>query len=346
MKTTILFALTFFTAGLFAQTPRSVPDTLLQENFAADPSESMLSEATGNDVQWVNYDMDGVATLCSTEDIIPTAWYWEADLGDSSTNNYAYTSCSYLSASGGPNHPINRNWLITPPIEISDSTFGLTWRSLSLQGPQYMDGYHVLISTSANIPSADFFQDTLFSAAEMLSSDEPYSLNLADYTFSPGYIHAEGYSKPDYFFIDMELAPAGLYHGKMEPHGVSLKNYANQTVYIAFLHDSDDDFLLQIDDIVVSSDYTSRVNSPNNVLKFNVLPNVVQDVAVVQWQLTTAEPVRLQLTNTNGQVLQQLPLASRDEGMVRLQVSALPAGMYYCTLQTAQAQKTVRFVKQ
>lgn len=342
MKTSFT-ALLFFAAifALRAQ-PLFIQDTLINEHFDQDPTPFMLSAPGGNDQDWVNYDADHLAGLCVDDGPTPPAWYWEGDFGfpnPQQATNFALTSCSFLV---NPNQKTG-NWLITSPIAIPDASYWLCWRSLSYYGPGYLDGYKVLASTSSNVPESNAFSHTLFTAAEMLEDSQPTgSLNPDDYVFSSGYIHANGYTDTTYYYVDNSQGPPFL-HGKLEPHKVSLAEFAGDTIYIAFLHDSQDDFILQIDDIIVTN--TTPTHTPSNVLYFNVLPNPVRDAAYFSFKLKTAEEGRLYVTDNAGKVVKSQTFGSRDEGLFFVEMQDLQAGIYYCTLETAAGRATTKMVK-
>lgn len=338
---------TFFAALLlivpvFGQSDRQASDTLLQHTFEGflDPADTMLTAPTGNDHHWVNYDQDNKVGLCVSNGPTPKGWYWESDLGFSDPNmadNYAFTSCSYLN-SGSPQ---NRNWLITSPVYIPDDTYWLCWRSLSYYGPDFMDGYRVLVSTNGNLSAA--FTDTLFSAAQTIDRFNIGSLDLNDYLFSGGYIQANGYTDTDYFFIDFE-GPNPFYHGKLEPHSVNLSDYAGQTIYLAFLHDSYDDFQLQVDDILVSNSMVSA-NTPSDFMYFNVLPNPVHDFAFLNWKTPTPEDTHLSVADQSGKIIIEKQFNARSDGQFHLDAQGFAAGIYYCKLKTATGQATRLMVK-
>lgn len=349
MKTFFSFVfLLGVSARLIGQIYFSVPDTLLAQNFQLDPSDEMLSFPTGNDISWVNYNQDGGPTTCAQNfGQTPGDWYWESDLGTNEpTENSAFTSCSFRFSP-----PIqNQNWLITPPVFITDNTYSLSWKSLTVQGPFFVDGYKVLISNGSNDP--DSFTAVLFTASQMLTfnqhPDSIGSLNLINYTFSPGYLHAGGFTNTDYFFIDSldvagELKP--YFHGRFEPHCVSLAQYANQTVYIAFLHDSYDDFTLQIDDIAVTNTSCPVIGASNpaaGVLHYVVQPNPARDFAQVSWSLQTQEPVCLSLLTVAGAVVWQQNFQASP---ARVDLREQAAGVYFVRLQTADGQATRRLIK-
>lgn len=322
----------------------SFPDTLLSEYFETDPTPDMAQVPTGDDPNWVNYDGDGIPSLCIDVPLpLPSAWFWDGDLGvmNPQDSNYAFTSCSFLTEPSEKNY----NWLITSPIMIPDTSYWLCWRSLSYYGPGYLDGYKVLVADSINGPALNVFKDTLFVAAEMLEDSEPTgSLDVNDYVFSEGYIHANGYTDPAYFFEDNSQGPPFL-HGKLEPHAVSLSAYANKKIYIAFLHDSQDDFILQIDNIIVSKNHLVATAAPENVLFLDVIPNPVRDAAYLSWKTGTPQEGRLIVTDNMGKLVTQQSFGSRAEGQIFLQAYNWVPGIYYCTLETAAGHATTKLVK-
>lgn len=318
------------------------PDTLLQITFEHPEDSVMLHFSTGKDTSWVNWDGDGQGTKCGKDTIVPGGWYIEGDLGDFAfpPKNYAYTSCSWLN----PGFP-NNNWLITPPIFISDPNYTLSWRSLAFQGPQFMDGYQVLVSKSLNLPDTAYFKDTLFTAAQMLGNESIYTLDLHDYQFSKGYIHGDQYQNTDYFYLDLSLGPVGLFHGRLEPHAVSLQAYTGDTIYVAFLHDSQNDYLLQIDDIVVSNTVSST-RPIDALIHFAIQPNPVGDVASISWEFTYPMPdIRLQICNDIGQIISETSCQHTGHANYRVDTSGLQPGIYFCTLLTPMGRSTRRMIK-
>lgn len=343
MKTLCSVFLLFAGTVILSGQSNGAPDTLLALNFSNPDDTLMLPAASGNDTDWVNWDGDLLETRCGEQDTVPGAWYRESDLGENTSAplNFAYTSCSWLTELVP-----NNNWLITPPVSITDSSYRLSWRSMSFQGPQHLDGYKVLVSESLNLPDTTYFRDTLFKAAEMLGNKAIYTLNLEDYQFSPGYIHADSYQDLNYFFIDPNLGGVnGLFHGKLEPHTVSLSAYSGKTIYIAFVHDSENDFILQIDDIVVSNG-TSRTRDIPELTRFNIQPNPVRDDAVIAWELSRPLPgLRLRLSNCFGQTVWETTVGNASRAHYFFDATSLTPGIFYCTLLTKSGQVTRKLVK-
>lgn len=343
MKTFISFV--FFAAVALRAAGQGfmAPDTVFREYFQSDLSIEMLLAPTGFDQSWINFNQDGNTSSCAEGwQETPGGWYWESDLSTNEpTSNDVFSSCSFLLGT----HLQNRNWLITPPIEVDDPSYYLSWRSLAVQGPLYTDGYKVLISSGSNDPALNQY-DTVFVAAQMLFSAEPGSLELSDYTFSPGYIHANGFSDTLYYFVDSTLNEDGelvpYYHGRFEPHGVSLADYAGQTIYIAFVHDSRDDFILQLDDVAITRTTVRTAQPDPNVLEFNVSPNPVDQHARIHWTLREPQPVRLEVLDALGRLCWQ---GQYDHSPALLDWNAYAPGIYLLRLRSAGGESSRIFVK-
>lgn len=337
--------------SLQAQTRYSPQDTLIKEYFegVVDPSVNMLPYPSGSDTAWVNWDEDNALSICVDGPPAPSAWYLEGDFSTPNpdpTGNSCFTSCSYFSIPG-----MNSNWLITKRIYIPDSTYALHWRSLPYNGPAYMDGYLVLLSRGNNQPFEDAFQDTLFRAAEteqILVTD--YSTKLSEYVFSTGYIHANAFSDTSYFFKQQisNDPPAFIYRGRLEPHRVSLSNFAGDSVFIAFLHQSTDDFILQIDDIVVASDQSSRVLDPSNLVRsFTISPNPVDQETYISWQVNgNPTEVLLRISSVDGREVFSRRFAAEGVPRYFADLGALSAGTYICSLQFPQGVVSKVLIKQ
>jgi hypothetical protein len=132
----LLFCLFAFGSSLFGQQR----DTVLLENFQFNPFITMQTVPSGTDTVWVNYDQDGLPSILNTPET--KRWTWDqffVGATDPLTGevNYSAISYSYLQNS----LPGNKNWLITPPVHISEAGYTLSWKSAPSQLPRYMDGY-------------------------------------------------------------------------------------------------------------------------------------------------------------------------------------------------------------
>jgi Secretion system C-terminal sorting domain len=351
MRHFVLISFLFLTFGpVFGQpqASRVILDTLLIEQFAADPSANMPLFPSGNDTTWVNYDADGLAPQCVDGDDTPGGWYFESDLGEdpAQTPNYCYTSCSLHDVVDIEGHRA-ANWLILPPINITDTTARLQWKSLSVSGPAFLDGYKVVVSTTNNNTDEGSFSDTIFRAAEMIRSNngQYVSLALNNYQFSTGYIQANNYTLTDYYF----LVPGGggappFYHGRLEPHDVPLAQYIGKKIYIAFVHDSDNDFLLQLDDILVVLNDVSNTNEPTSLRQFSIAPNPADAHTRITYAFDDEQAGLLRIYDALGRIYVEIPFASGAQNSFDIDVHNFAAGLYTATLTTTEGIASRRLV--
>ena len=212
------------------QTPRTIPfrtsndmvnrapciDTLLFEDFQ---SQSISAS-------WINLDLD----MNTDANGRPQDWYIDFDTQTTTPGdtNWVANASSWFSPFG-----IANNVLILDAVQPCANTV-LKWDSAPFEGPTYMDGYEVRVSTTGtNI--ADF-TTTLFTAAESVNGTT---------TPSAGTVHTSYNGN----------------QGVLQNWEVSLGAYDNQTIYIAFFHNSNDDNLIKIDNIFmgINTEYDMEV---------------------------------------------------------------------------------------
>lgn len=325
----------FLPFALYAQM-----DTLLFEGFQGNWEERYIEfyddAVYGNDSIWINLDADGapnaqndfqnwyVSLAFDSPDSIPPA-----------DTNFVAASVSWME---DPNAQ-NLNWMILPPIQVVDGQATLSWKSAPIQGPRYMDGYTILASTGEVDPFFGAYTDTLFLAAQMLTPlpDGAYDINddalQADsFLWSPGYIHAAGFALTEYFSWD---STSTVFDPILEPHTISLADYAGQTLYIAFLHDSFDDNIISVDDILVMGNLVgSAEETEESRLRLVTYPNPVDNYLNVVFRLEEAAAPRLELYDMNGKLMLQAQGQGRLSGEQRLDLDLrrLPAGAYTLVL--------------
>lgn len=324
MKNLYLMMLLMLSAGMVdAQN-----DTLLYENFDVDPTAGYALYNSGTDTTWVNFDSDGIPDFNNR----PQEWFW-SDIGFASVDTL--DGCLYSSSWLLNYAPGNRNYLITPPIYISDANAQLHWKSAPRQTPRYIDGYTVMVSTTDNMESS--FLDTLFRAAQFLSGS---GNSWANYTFSSGFVHGL-----DGTYIEFD-GDSGAYLGEQRPFTESLAAYAGQTIYIAFLHDADDDNLISLDDILVTGTLTS-LNEVNAPVALSVYPNPSSNKIELSYQLLKTAPVSVAVYDISGKEVMAINSGMQIAGAQKLTVdiSGLPSGSYQIQLNAGNTLQT-RFVKQ
>jgi hypothetical protein len=94
-------------------------------------------------------------------------------------------------------------------------------------------------------------------------------------------------------------------------------------------------------DNVLSVDNSSALAGESMTL--DVMPNPVSRTARIRFTVAQSGPATLTLYDPMGRMIQQLFSGSvyTGETTVRLQTSGIPAGMYFCTLQTAYGKRTI-----
>jgi hypothetical protein len=320
--------LTLFMCLFFVSTVVAQNDTLLYENFDVDNTASWLPFNSGNDLTWVNFDADGLPDANNR----PQEWFWsDAGFSTIDENDGCLFSSSWLAGF----LPGNRNWLMTPPIQIVDASAMLYWSSAPRQTPLYLDGYTVLVSTTDNIEAS--FTDTIFQAAQYLAGT---GNNFAAYTFSPGFVHGM-----DGTYIEFD-ADSSRWIGEQRPFSASLASYAGQTIYIAFLHDADDDNLISIDDLLVKGTLVG-LSELEQELGFNVYPNPVSDKLELNYKLNNTQPVVAEISDVRGAVVMSSGRSIQIAGQQKLtiDVSKLAAGTYDVSLKLKEGVLHTRFVK-
>ena len=318
-------------------------DTLLFENFQVNPFAAMDSMATGDNTNWVNFDQDGIETAFLTEE--SKQWFWGENFVDpvdpnTGETNYIATSLSFLQNSA----PGNRNWMILPPMDITDDSYMLHWSSAPGQLPRFMDGYTVVLSTGGNDIATDF-TNTLFDAASMdVITGDGNSTDFSNFTFTPGYQHADGGTLTEYIFD----GGGTVLRARLEPHSVSLADYLGETVYIAFLHNSDDDERIGLDDILLTREVSSNTNEAAiQSLRMECYPNPVDHRMNLVFRLNEKSNVSFQIINAAGQLVKSQLMGTLGSGhhQAKLLLNDLAAGAYFIRLQAGEVLATQAFLK-
>lgn len=334
----------FLSFGLFGQN-----DTLFFMDFQIDPSAEMavFPEPGETDTLWVNYDEDGLPAAAA----FPSNYFYDLDWGLPDTvpdtdSNFVFVSRSWLEGFDTS----SSNWLISPAVQIVDANATLHWKSAPFQGPRYLDGYSVKIFTG----SQDIFTKiptVIFRAAEMtdILGSSGSTVDLDSFAFSPGYLHADGFSLTDYF-VPADLTASEPYHeGLLEPHSLSLADFAGQTIYVAWHHDSSDDNLLMIDDLLLlGTEPVSGTNNPGvSDLRFVTYPNPVNNLLNVMFRLTEPANIQLEIIGQDGKMVAAKPSRKAVAGEVTEQFDLrnLAAGVYSVILTVDNQRVTKNILK-
>jgi hypothetical protein len=333
--------LTLFIAVVFSSFSLIAQDTIFFENFENDTIDYLFEDipsGTANDPIGYNYDEDQLPDGSPSNR--PGVWFRAFGFADVDSTNIVFASNSWTNNGTEP----VKNWFILPALQITDGPSAmLSWKSAPFQTPYYCDGYKVLVSTTTNDVSA--FTDTLFVAAEYLSGPSTNGGNYALYNFSAGFIHGEDGtytdSNPDGDNDPSTDSPGDTARmtGVLRPFSVSLSNYDNQLIYVAFMHNSIDDNLLSIDDVLVTetTDIFFSLNNSDDI-QVSVYPNPAQ--SHINIVMNTNEMVVAELMDQAGKVV--LVQNITENGM--LNVETLSNGMYVLKLNSSTHSMTKKVV--
>jgi hypothetical protein len=273
-----------------------------------------------NDTTWYNYDEDGNSDASGggfpEGMFVFTGGFAPVDTLDPCMGANSWTT---------PNTAVS-NWLFLPAITITNgSTAWLKWKSAPTQTPYYLDGYEIRISTTIN-DHQTAFTDTVFTAAEYTGGAATGGNDYSNYTFSPGWVHGM-----DGLWTEcstcLVATDSARQNGIQRPDSVSLAAYDNMTIYIAFHHNSTDDFLISWDDILVTedTDITFGIEDANDFYG-QVYPNPATDFVNVKFDAVTYHNARVEMINSNGQMVYTAPLMDANS---RIQLTNFSGGVYY-----------------
>jgi hypothetical protein len=326
MKKSLLFcAFLAFTCSAKAQL-----DSIIWEPFKVDTTASYAAFPLGGDLGWVNFDEDNIVPAGG--DAIQNQWYFGSAfvLEDSLDDNTTLRSKSWMEgfAKG------NRNWLILPPINVTSDKFTFHWKSAPLQMFRYMDGYTIMASVGTN--EVESFTDTLFLAAQMNDITGDSEVQIVDnFGFSEGFIHSNGGQDSSKWTYFTEGDPS-LYVGILEPHSISLSQYNGQKIYLAVLHNSDDDNQISIDDLLVADGTVLAAKDEfEKNLRLVAYPNPATIYLNVLFKAEkAANSTKIEVFDSNGKLAmtKNLGKISAGERTEVVPTARLSAGAYFLRL--------------
>ena len=120
-----------------------------------------------------------------------------------------------------------------------------------------------------------------------------------------------------------------------------LDAYAGQTVRFAIRNVGSDIYMLQVDDVSIT---TTGTMSTNDILssKFSVYPNPANNV----WNITSGDALQVnsvKITDINGRVVLNNSFSSTDSAQIN--VSNLATGMYVVSITSTEGVATKKFMK-
>ncbi|MFT4759355.1 MAG: hypothetical protein ACI9XO_002028 [Paraglaciecola sp.] len=323
---------------LFSLNLTAQNDTLLYEGFQGDLPEFSTFPDEDNPQVWTNWDEDQIAAAAA----FPSDWFQDLEFAAPDSiavldSNFVMASRSWLEGYD----PTSSNWLILPEMEILDDQATFHWKSSPFQGPRYMDGYAVKVLVGNVFFGAADQVDEVFRAAEMTDwIGDNQSLDPDSFLFDMGYIHANAYTDSIYFeapTVDTAgILSASTNGGILEPHSVSLADYVGQSIFIAIHHDSSDDNLIEIDDLLLMGNANPNSTNDDLVSQFRYVtyPNPVDNYLNVLFRLQEKATVKLELYSIDGKLMKAIPQMENQVGEVQQQfnLTNLPSGNYSIVL--------------
>lgn len=314
-------------------------DTLAFFDFQTElPTIAEFPDDTDTDSLWINWDEDQITAAQAR----PSNWYLGLDFGSPDSIPPLDTNIVLVSASWLEGYDTtSSNWFISPAIEIIDDQATINWESAPFQGPRYMDGYSVKVL----VGSSGYFDadvTTIFRAAEMTGwVGDNSSTDIDTFTFTNGYIHANGYTDSLYF-----LPPDSTFNqntGLLEPHSISLAGFEGETIFLAFHHDSADDNVMMLDNILMTGT-KAPISSNENIealdVRFRTYPNPVRNYLNVMYKLDESRQVSIEIFDIKGQLIKATPYRQVGVGdyTERFDLRQLIPGTYSVVL-TVDGQK-------
>ncbi|MBL7887973.1 MAG: T9SS type A sorting domain-containing protein [Bacteroidia bacterium] len=343
--------------GLFIASVSFAQDTILFEDFELTRFYDTLLINDGNpppantvDANWYSYDADGIPDASGSSR--PDGWFaiqpfstvdqYETVYGDvSNPDTNTCIGANSWNNNGEGAAGAQFNWLITPSVQLGahDTLF---FKAAPRQTPRYLDGYKVKISTTDNSDLS--FGTTLFNAAECISlgSDTTFST----FGFSGGtptpFVHGQ-----DGTYIDFAGAVTNPAHrGQLRPFSIALDAYAGQKIFIAFLHDSHDDNLMELDDVMIRGDHSVGINENKLDLGLNLFPNPATDNVQVNYELSAETTVTITVYDLTGKLVNTISKGNQAQGrhFAFINTAEMAKGFYTVTVQTATGISTAKLI--
>ncbi|MFI5150356.1 MAG: T9SS type A sorting domain-containing protein [Bacteroidia bacterium] len=317
-------------------------DTLLFQsfNYTNFSFDTTMPPGHNFDTAWYAYDNAFLIDGSGSTSPRPGHWFrsytfWK---GDSANFLITMASNSWFNPAGTAD-----DWLITPSIYISDTTAKFSWRSATRQTPYYLDGYEIRCS-AAGTNSLSSFHDTLFTAGEYLSRVTPLAdSSYGPYTFSKGWVQGANHT---YIACSVPHCDSSRFYGELAPHTVSLKAYAGKTIFLAVHHNSHDDNLISVDNLLVTGTGVMGINEHVHAMELNVFPNPSYGDFQLNYTLPTSSSVMVSIYDMSGKLVKAKSMGLQAEGSQTLNInlSELSAGHYSLVMQTAAGKSTAHLI--
>jgi Secretion system C-terminal sorting domain/Cleaved Adhesin Domain len=332
MRSTILLCIliTFNQKQSFSQ-------WIFEEKFNSIIPNMIYGQPAGilDDLNWYSYDGDTL--IDGSGESRPNAWF----------RTLAFTLVDSIAATGDTNHVMAsnsmfitpgkaKNWLITPAIYIESGQGWLQWRSAPFSTPYKLDGFKVLASTTTNDTSS--FTIKLFETAEYTGpGNMGADFNLYNFNPTTSFIHGW-----DGDIIQPEevqyYGDSSQWRGVLTQNSYACLPFSNQSIYLAFVHDSFDDNMISIDDIKIWGACVG-VSDEKNDLDLTILPNPFIDQLSIN---SSSEINKIKIFDVSGRL--QFSIDPKTNS-VSLDLSFLSSAPYFVEISSNEDHRTYKIIK-
>ena len=134
--------------------------------------------------------------------------------------------------------------------------------------------------------------------------------------------------------------------GDWSQRTVSLSNYVGESIHIAWIHNSTDQYKLLIDSITIY-DAPIKVKEINHNINFGIAPNPVTTFAKATFNLKEKSNVSYTIHDVTGRVVVERELgAMNGTNTIDINTESLTNGIYYMRLKHNDNYSVTKFVKQ
>ncbi len=201
------------------------------------------------------------------------------------------------------------NWFEFGPIQIPTSGAHLSWDHY-VPDNNFRDGYEVLVSTTGIGNYADFIDPPIYVVGDNSAA------NLNDNTPTPQ-------------DVDIPF------------------EYNGQLVWIAFHHNANDQFLLFLDNILVTEANVTSITDPSSLLnQVEIYPNPIIDIATLNYNSKSSGIGDINIYDITGKLVNSLKDEKINIGINSqlINVSNLQGGVYLYEIATPAGKVNGNFV--
>lgn len=281
-----------------------------------------------NGGEWINFSYDNLTPANPPGDPYPSDYFildsviiQDINTGDTLEYTRTLASVSWMAgfATG------NRNVLTTPEVTITQPGAVLSFTSMPWQGPQWADGYSLIVTPSDNV--LDPNGDTLMQHKQYRGAgDGPV------WHPSYGWDTIPGDTMHTVYNYDASLATfedSGNTTLSWSYWEFPLDAYVGQSIYVSWYHDSDDDNGIMFADLLIVQPQASGLDEK----EFNysrLYPNPSSDLVTFEFKINDGADEYVQIVDMQGRAIKNIEVQNDGFGVQKVYInnSELQEGLY------------------